>query len=164
MFVNIKVMKILIREAQKKDMNSVHKLIVELAIYEKEPDAVEIDVKELTNMGFSSTPPLFKCLIAEVNNTIVGAAIIYNRFSTWKGKTLHLEDLIVTETMRNNGIGSKLFDEVIRYGKKIGAQRISWNVIDWNQSAIKFYENKGAEIVKGWSIVHLSGNNLKNYF
>ena len=163
MFVNIKVMKILIREAQKKDMNSVHKLIVELAIYEKEPDAVEIDVKELTSMGFSSEYPLFKCLIAEVNNTIVGAAIIYNRFSTWKGKTLHLEDLIVTETMRNNGIGSKLFDEVIRYGKKIGAQRISWNVIDWNQSAIKFYENKGAEIVKGWSIVHLSGNNLKNY-
>ena len=163
MFVNIKVMKILIREAQKKDMNSVHKLIVELAIYEKEPDAVEIDVEELINMGFSSTPPLFKCLIAEVNNTIVGAAIIYNRFSTWKGKTLHLEDLIVTETMRNNGIGSKLFDEVIRYGKKIGAQRISWNVIDWNQSAIKFYESKGAEIVKGWSIVHLSGNNLKNY-
>ena len=156
-------MKILIREAQKKDMNSVHKLIVELAIYEKEPDAVEIDVKELTSMGFSSEYPLFKCLIAEVNNTIVGAAIIYNRFSTWKGKTLHLEDLIVTETMRNNGIGSKLFDEVIRYGKKIGAQRISWNVIDWNQSAIKFYENKGAEIVKGWSIVHLSGNNLKNY-
>ena len=163
MFVNIKVMKILIREAQKKDMNSVHKLIVELAVYEKEPDAVEIDIKELANMGFSSTPPLFKCLIAEVNNTIVGAAIIYNRFSTWKGKTLHLEDLIITETMRNNGIGSKLFDEVIRYGKKIGAQRISWNVIDWNQSAIKFYENKGAEIVKGWSIVHLSGNNLKNY-
>ena len=163
MFVNIKVMKILIREAQKKDMNSVHKLIVELAVYEKEPDAVEIDIKELAKMGFSSTPPLFKCLIAEVNNTIVGAAIIYNRFSTWKGKTLHLEDLIITETMRNNGIGSKLFDEVIRYGKKIGAQRISWNVIDWNQSAIKFYESKGAEIVKGWSIVHLSGNNLKNY-
>jgi GNAT superfamily N-acetyltransferase len=163
MFVNINVMKILIREAQKKDMNSVHKLIVELAVYEKEPDAVEIDIEELTNMGFSSTPPLFKCLIAEVNNTIVGAAIIYNRFSTWKGKTLHLEDLIITETMRNNGIGSKLFDEVIRYGKKIGAQRISWNVIDWNQSAIKFYESKGAEIVKGWSIVHLSGNNLKNY-
>ena len=163
MFVNIKVMKILIREAQKKDMNSVHKLIVELAVYEKEPDAVEIDIKELANMGFSSTPPLFKCLIAEVNNTIVGAAIIYNRFSTWKGKTLHLEDLIITKTMRNNGIGSKLFDEVIRYGKKIGAQRISWNVIDWNQSAIKFYESKGAEIVKGWSIVHLSGNNLKNY-
>ncbi len=163
MFVNIKVMKILIREAQKKDMNSVHKLIVELAVYEKEPDAVEIDIKELANMGFSSTPPLFKCLIAEVNNTIVGAAIIYNRFSTWKGKTLHLEDLIITKTMRNNGIGSKLFDEVIRYGKKIGARRISWNVIDWNQSAIKFYESKGAEIVKGWSIVHLSGNNLKNY-
>ena len=156
-------MKILIREALEKDMNEVHKLIVELAIYEKEPNAVEIDVKELKEMGFSKTIPLFKCFVAEVKNTIVGAAIIYNIFSTWKGKTLHLEDLIVTEKMRNKGIGGKLFDKVILYGKKIGAKRISWNVIDWNKNAIDFYENRGAKIIDGWSIVHLSGDNLKNY-
>ena len=156
-------MKILIREALEKDMNEVHKLIVELAIYEKEPDAVEISAQELKEMGFLKKNPLFKCFVAELENTIVGAAIIYNRFSTWKGKTLHLEDLIVTEKMRNKGIGGKLFDKVILYGKKIGAQRISWNVIDWNESAIKFYEGKGAEIVEGWSIVHLSNDNLKNY-
>ena len=156
-------MKILIREALKKDMNEVHKLIVELAIYEKEPDAVEIGVQELKEMGFLKKFPLFKCFVAEVENTVVGAAIIYNRFSTWKGKTLHLEDLIITEKMRNKGIGGKLFDKVIFYGKKIGAKRISWNVIDWNESAIKFYESKGAEIVEGWSIVHLSDDNLKNY-
>ena len=156
-------MKILIREALEKDMNEVHKLIVELAIYEKEPDAVEISAQELKEMGFLKKNPLFKCFVAEVENNVVGAAIIYNRFSTWKGKTLHLEDLIITEKMRNIGIGGKLFDEVILYGKKIGAQRISWNVIDWNESAIKFYESKGAEIVEGWSIVHLSNDNLKNY-
>lgn len=156
-------MKILIREALEKDMNEVHKLIVELAIYEKEPDAVEISAQELKEMGFLKKNPLFKCFVAEVENNVVGAAIIYNRFSTWKGKTLHLEDLIITEKMRNIGIGGKLFDEVILYGKKIGAQRISWNVIDWNESAIKFYESKGAEIVEGWSIVHLSDDNLKNY-
>ena len=156
-------MKILIREALEKDMNEVHKLIVELAIYEKEPDAVEISAQELKEMGFLKKNPLFKCFVAEVENNVVGAAIIYNRFSTWKGKTLHLEDLIITEKMRNIGIGGELFDKVILYGKKIGAQRISWNVIDWNESAIKFYESKGAEIVEGWSIVHLSDDNLKNY-
>ena len=156
-------MKILIREALEKDMNEVHKLIVELAIYEKEPDAVEISAQELKEMGFLKKNPLFKCFVAEVENNVVGAAIIYNRFSTWKGKTLHLEDLIITEKMRNIGIGGKVFDEVILYGKKMGAQRISWNVIDWNESAIKFYEGKGAEIVEGWSIVHLSNDNLKNY-
>ena len=156
-------MKILIRDALEKDMNEVHKLIVELAIYEKEPDAVEISAQELKEMGFLKKNPLFKCLVAEVENNVVGAAIIYNRFSTWKGKTLHLEDLIITEKMRNIGIGGELFDKVILYGKKIGAQRISWNVIDWNESAIKFYESKGAEIVEGWSIVHLSDDNLKNY-
>ena len=130
-------MKILIREALEKDMNEVHKLIVELAIYEKEPDAVEISAQELKEMGFLKKNPLFKCFVAEVENNVVGAAIIYNRFSTWKGKTLHLEDLIITEKMRNIGIGGELFDKVILYGKKIGAQRISWNVIDWNESAIK---------------------------
>ena len=156
-------MKIIIREASKKDMSSVHALIEELAIFEKEPDAVEIGINDLEKMGFEYESPLFKCFVAETNNDVIGAAIIYHRFSTWKGKTLHLEDLIITEKMRNKGVGSKLFDKVILYGKKIGAQRISWNVIDWNESAIKFYKSKGAKIVEGWSIVHLSDDNLKNY-
>ena len=101
--------------------------------------------------------------VAEVDNKIVGAAIIYNRFSTWKGKTLHLEDLVVTKKMRGQGIGSKLLDKVILHGKESGAKRISWNVIDWNTNAIEFYKNRGAEIVEGWRIIHLSGNNLENY-
>ena len=91
-------MKIKIRNAVKEDMKQVHNLIVELAIFEKEPDEVEIDEKDLQKMGFEYENPLFHCFVAEVDNKIVGAAIIYNRFSTWKGKTLHLEDLVVTTT------------------------------------------------------------------
>ena len=156
-------MKIKIRDAVKQDMYHVHNLIVELAIFEKEPDEVEITSKDLERMGFENKNSLFKCFVAEFEDNIVGAAIIYNRFSTWKGKTLHLEDLIVTKQMRGHGIGSKLFDKVIFYGKELGAKRISWNVIDWNKNAIKFYKNRGAKIVEGWSIIHLSGDNLENY-
>ena len=156
-------MKIKIRNAVKEDMKQVYNLIVELAIFEKEPDEVEIDERGLQKMGFEYENPLFRCFVAEVDNKIVGAAIIYNRFSTWKGKTLHLEDLVVTKKMRGQGIGSKLFDKVIFHGKESGAKRISWNVIDWNINAIEFYKNRGAKIVEGWSIIHLSGKNLENY-
>lgn len=156
-------MKIKIREAAKNDMKEVYNLIVELAVFEKEHDEVDISIKDLEDMGYLYKNPLFKCFVAEVEDDIVGAAIIYNRFSTWKGKTLHLEDLIVTKKMRGKGIGSKLFDKVILFGKKSEAKRISWNVIDWNKDAIEFYENRGAKIVDGWSIVHLSGVNLSNY-
>ena len=134
-----------------------------MAIFEKEHDEVEINEKDLQKMGFEYDNPLFHCFVAEVDNKIVGAAIIYNRFSTWKGKTLHLEDLVVTKKMRGQGIGSKLLDKVILHGKESGSKRISWNVIDWNINAIEFYKNKGAEIVEGWSIIHLSGKNLENY-
>ena len=156
-------MKIKIREATINDMQVVHKLIVELAIYEEEPNEVDINIKDLENMGYVYKNPLFTCFVAEVEKQVVGAAIIYNRFSTWKGKTLHLEDLIVTKKMRGKGIGSRLFDKVISFGKKSGAMRISWNVIDWNKNAIEFYKNRGAKIVEGWSIVHLSGKELINY-
>ena len=156
-------MKIKIRDAVKEDMLQVHKLIVELAVFEKEPNEVDINSTDLKKMGFENKDPLFKCFVAEFENKIVGAALIYNRFSTWKGRTLHLEDLIVTEKMRGHGIGSKLFDKVILHGKELGAKRISWNVIDWNKNAIEFYKNRGAKIVEGWSIVHLSGKNLENY-
>ena len=156
-------MKIKIRNATKDDMQQVHNLIVELAIFEKEPDEVEVDKKDLQKMGFEYETPAFHCFVAEVENKVVGAAIIYKRFSTWKGETLHLEDLVVTKNMRGQGIGGKLFDKVILFGKESGAKRISWNVIDWNKNAIEFYINRGAKIVEGWSIVHLSGKNLENY-
>jgi len=155
-------MKIIIREAQKSDMPAVISLIKELAEFEKEPDEVEIDSTVLVNDGFEENS-YFKCFIAENNECIIGAEIIYNRYSTWKGRTIHLEDLIVTEKMRANGVGTLLLDNVVDYEKKLNVKRVSWEVINWNKKAIKFYLNKGALIKQDWSIVHLDNNALKNY-
>ena len=155
-------MKIKIREAQKEDMSDVISLINELAEFEKEPNEVEIDSTILENDGFEENS-YFKCFVAENKESIIGAAIIYNRYSTWKGRTIHLEDLIVTEKMRANGVGTLLLDQVVNYAKKLNVKRVSWEVINWNKKAIKFYLNKGALIKQDWSIVHLNSNALKNY-
>ena len=155
-------MDITIRKAKKEDMSRVHELIMELAIYEKLPQEVEINLSDLVNDGFGEKP-LFHCFVAEINSTVEGMAIIYNRYSTWKGKTVHLEDLIVTKNMRNKGIGALLLDRVILFGKEMGVKRISWEVIDWNKKAIKFYQRKGAKLIDDWSIIHLNKGAIENY-
>ena len=155
-------MDITIRKAKKEDMSRVHELIMELAVYEKLPQEVEVNPSDLVNDGFGEKP-LFHCFVAEVNSTVEGMAIIYNRYSTWKGKTVHLEDLIVTKNMRNKGIGALLLDKVILFGKQMNVKRISWEVIDWNKKAIKFYERKGAKLINDWNIIHLNNEAIKNY-
>ena len=151
-----------IRKATKEDMPAVLDLIIELAVFEEEPDAVEVTSNSLIADGFGDSPA-FNCFVAETNNKVVGAAIIYNRFSTWKGKILHLEDLIVSQDMRGHGIGSALLDEVVKHGNALGVKRINWEVIDWNEGAIKLYERKGAKVLRDWNVVHLDENGIKNY-
>ena len=155
-------MKNSIRLAAKSDMKSVHDLIVELAIFEKEPDAVEVTINNLEEDGYGKRPK-FTCFVAEVDSKIVGAALIYKRYSTWKGEVLHLEDLIVKESMRGSGLGSALLDEVVKHGKEIGVKRISWEVIDWNEPAIAFYEKKGANVMRDWDVVQLDESGINNY-
>lgn len=149
-----------IRFATKNDMSSVHKLITELAVFEKEPNAVEISVKDLENDGFG-TIPKFKAFVAEQENQIIGMALFYERYSTWKGKVIHLEDLIVTQTKRNLGVGKALYTELMKYAKKNKCKRVAWEVLDWNTGAIKFYEHTGAKILNDWRVVHMTENNLK---
>ena len=151
-----------IRFAQQKDMPKVLEIIKELAVFEKEPDAVIVTEADLIKHGFGANP-LFTCFIAENETEIVAIALIYFRFSTWKGKTVHLEDLIVKQDYRGQGLGTLLLDEVIKYGYSQGVQRICWEVLDWNTNAIKFYEKKGAKILKGWYLAQLEGNAIKNY-
>ena len=151
-----------IRNATKHDMPAVLDLIVELAVFEKEPDAVESTVESLIEDGFGINP-IFKCFVAEVGDKVVGAAIVFNRFSTWKGRILHLEDLIVNQNMRGYGIGSALLDEVVKYGHSLGVKRINWEVLSWNEGAIKLYESKGAKVLRDWNVVHLDENGIKNY-
>lgn len=155
-------MDVSIRLAKKEDMPSVLNLIKQLAVFEKEPQAVEVTLDELSRDGFGNNPA-FTCFIAEQNNTVLGMALVYMRYSTWKGKALHLEDLIVDEHERGKGIGSLLLDEVVKYGHKLGVKRIGWEVLDWNEPAITFYEQKGATILRDWDVVQLDEQGIKNY-
>ncbi|MDB2612232.1 GNAT family N-acetyltransferase [Flavobacteriaceae bacterium] len=151
-----------IRNASSKDMSAVLQLIVELAVFEKEPNAVEITEKSLIEDGFQGTPA-FKCFVATVDDKVVGTALIYHRFSTWKGKILHLEDLIVTQKMRGHGIGTALLDEVVKYGYHLKVKRINWEVISWNNGAIKLYERQGAKVLRNWNVVHLDEKGIETY-
>jgi GNAT superfamily N-acetyltransferase len=155
-------MNFLIRLATKEDMYRVLELIKELAVFEKEPNAVEVTVDDLKRDGFGNSP-LFQCFVAEVNNKIEGIALVYNRYSTWKGKVLHLEDLIVSQAMRSTGLGTALLDEVIKLGYRLELKRVSWEVLDWNEPAIDFYIKKGADVKRDWDVVHLDEEGIKNY-
>lgn len=155
-------MNFFIRTSTKEDMPQVLHLIHELAVFEKEENAVEVTVDDLVRDGFGVSP-LFQCLVAEDSEGIKGIAIMYARYSTWKGPTLHLEDLIVTQKMRGRGIGTALLNEVVTYGKSLGVKRINWEVLDWNEPAISFYESKGANVMRDWDVVHLDEKAIENY-
>ena len=151
-----------IRKAKKEDMDQVLNLIKALAVFEKEPDAVEITETYLQETGFREHPA-YQCFVAEIDNRIEGIALVYTRFSTWKGEVLHLEDLIVNQNKRGNGLGEALLNEVVKYGNELGVKRICWEVLDWNTPAIEFYEKKGANVMRDWNVVQLDEQGIKNY-
>jgi len=151
-----------IRKGTEDDMPAVLELIKELAAFENEPDAVVVTAADLIADGFGESP-LFQTFVAEVDNIIVGMALFYYRYSTWKGKTIHLEDLIVTERMRGTGAGSALYKEVIKYGKSIGVRRIEWAVLNWNTPAIEFYERSGATIFSDWRTVQMDEQGITQF-
>ena len=151
-----------IRKGTPQDMPDVLALITELAVFEKEPDAVVISAEDLVRDGFSENP-LFHTFVAEVNEEIIGVALYYYRFSTWKGKTIHLEDLIVKENNRGTGAGFALYSEIIKQGKKDNVRRIEWNVLDWNTPAIDFYEKSGAKVLSDWRVVHMDENGIEAF-
>lgn len=154
-------MDFVIRGAREEDMLQVLDLIKELALFVNEPGAVILTVDDLRRDGFEKH--LFHCFVAESNMKIIGMALIYPRYSTWKGMTIHLEDLIVKEEARGYGVGSKLFGEVIKYGKKLGVKRIEWAVLDWNEPAINFYEKNGAHILRECDAVQLDEKGIDNF-
>ena len=151
-----------LRLAEKTDMKSVLDLIKELAVFEREPDAVEITVDDLIRDGFSN-PPKFRVYVAEQENTIIGIALFYERFSTWKGRTLHLEDLIVTKSKQKIGAGKALYTAVLKYAYDHNFNRVAWEVIDWNSNAIDFYKSTGATYLNNWSVVQMNKENLEKF-
>tara|TARA_Y100000768_G_scaffold332433_1_gene272069 strand:- start:3589 stop:4071 length:483 start_codon:yes stop_codon:yes gene_type:complete len=153
---------ILIRKAEINDMVSVLGLIRELAEFEREPKSVSINVDDLINDGFCDNPK-FRCLVAEKNKKVVGMALFYGRYSTWKGKTLHLEDLIVKQKFRGQGIGKQLYKKFIKIAQEEGVRRAEWVALDWNINAIKFYKNSGAKVLSDWKTIQIDEKSIKNY-
>ncbi|WP_420570820.1 GNAT family N-acetyltransferase [Kordia sp.] len=159
-----------IRKAVSTDVDAIFRLIKELAIFENEENAVVITPEDLRRDGFGAVPK-FHCFIAEASEEakvgstkqVFGIALVYMRYSTWKGEVLHLEDLIVSEKARGKGIGGALLQKVIEYGNDLGVKRIGWEVLDWNTPAIEFYEHIGADVKRDWHVVQLDEQGIGNY-
>jgi len=153
----------IVRQARKEDMPQVLELIKELAVFEKEPETVvEVTLEELQQAGFSENPQ-FTCFVVDHYGKILGMALVYFRFSTWKGKTIHLEDLIVRQRERGKGIGMMLYKRVMEFAKEENVKRVNWVVLDWNTDAIRFYEKTGAEVLDDWRLVEFNKIALNNF-
>lgn len=140
---------VVLRPAMPRDMEAVHALITELAVYEKEPDAVTNTVEGLVEDGFGNKPK-FGCVVAELDGEVVGFALFYTSYSTWKGPCLYLEDFLVTEKHRRKGIGKMLFDRVYELAEQRGVKRFEWQVLDWNEPAINFYKKYKTDFDENW--------------
>lgn len=141
--------KIDIREGQIEDLPQVLELVKELAEYEKAAHEVENTVAQMEIDGFGANP-IFGFFVAERSGKIVGISLYYYRYSTWKGKVLYLEDIIVTEKMRGQNIGYQLFEKTIQYAKDTGCKRMTWQVLEWNEPALNFYRKFGAQFDPEW--------------
>lgn len=142
-------MDILIRHAKKTDCARMLELIQELANYEKAPDEVTVTLAHFEESGFGQNP-VWWSFVAEVQGVVIGIALYYVRYSTWKGQRMYLEDLLVTEEMRGKKIGSLLFDALIQEAKEKNYKGMNWQVLDWNEPAINFYKKYNATFDPEW--------------
>lgn len=138
-----------IRKGTKEDLPQVLELIRELAEYERAPQEVDNSVERMEADGFGPDK-VFDFLVADEEGKIRGIALYYWSYSTWKGKCMYLEDLVVTESYRRYGIGQLLFNELIQIAKEKDARRLSWQVLEWNEPAIRFYKKIGADLDPEW--------------
>jgi GNAT superfamily N-acetyltransferase len=142
-------MDIFIRRAKVEDCPRLLTLVRELAVYENAPDEVTVSLAHFEESGFGDNP-VWWGFVAEVDGIIEGFALCYVRFSTWKGQRLYLEDFYVTEKMRGNGIGKLIFDRVVAEMKEKRFNGMVWQVLEWNEPAIHFYNKYNAQFDKGW--------------
>lgn len=152
-----------IREAKLADCSRILELINELAVYERAPEEVTVTLAEFEDAGFGQKP-VWKAFVAELDETIVGFALYYVRYSTWKGCRLYLEDFIVTDSHRGKGIGKQLFDTVVLEAHEKGFNGMTWQVLDWNEPALNFYKKYEAGVEAGWLNGSLSKQQLANYY
>lgn len=153
---------LIIRKALPSDMGDVLSMIKELAEFEKALDKVKMTKDQLIEDGFGSSP-FFNCIIAFYEGEVCGYAFYYFGYSTWNGKTLYLEDIMIKSGFRRKGIGQKLFDNIVGIAKKENVTRFDWQVLNWNQPAIDFYKKNNASFDDEWLNGRLFSLDLKNY-
>lgn len=155
-------MEAIVRKGRREDLPSVLGLIKELAEYERAPDEVVLTVQDLERDGFGEHP-VFGFFVAEWSGKIVGMALYYIKYSTWKGKCVFLEDIIVSEPFRRSGIGKILFDKVAEMSRDMHVRRLEWQVLEWNEPAIAFYKKLGANFDSEWINCKLVYDQLQKY-
>ena len=149
-------MSIQIRQATREDVPAIFALVQDLAAFEKAADKVETSVERYLEDGFGENP-VFRCLVADhPEDGVVGIALHYFGYSTWKGKLLYLDDLVIQENYRRQGIGRRLIDELVRVGLEENAHMMKWQVLDWNEPAIKMYESLGGIFDGEWIDVKIT--------
>jgi len=151
-----------LREGKIEDLPAVLELIKELALYEKAPEQVTNTLELMEKDGFGPNPVYgFYVCVQNTTESIIGIAIYYYRYSTWKGKRLYLEDIVVTESERGNGAGKLLFDQVMAKSLEADCTGMMWQVLDWNEPAINFYKKYNATLEAGWLNAHLQDYEIK---
>lgn len=142
-------MQVQIRPAVKEDCSAIMQLIHELALYEKAPEQVTVSYDHFVESGFGSNP-VWWAFVATVEDNIVGFALYYIRYSTWKGQRMYLEDIVVTDAMRGKGIGHLLFEQLLAECSQKKFTGMMWQVLTWNEPAINFYKKYNAAFDNGW--------------
>lgn len=136
-----------IRKAEREDLPEILKLVIELAVFEKEPDAVTATLSDYQTAWDNK---LIDCIVACDQDKVIGVALYYDTFSTWKGKMLYLEDFVVSTKYRSKGVGKMIYDELFLEAERRKAILVKWQVLDWNEGAVRFYEREGATIEREW--------------
>ncbi|TAH42811.1 MAG: GNAT family N-acetyltransferase [Bacteroidetes bacterium] len=155
-------MEYIIRKGTKEDLPGVLNLIRELALFEKAPDEVSNTLADMEEDGFGKAP-VYSFFVGMIDETIVGMALYFTKYSTWKGKGLYLDDLVITESHRGKGLGSKLFKAFIQEAKATGAKQVHWQVLDWNTPAINFYKKLDAKIEAEWLDCKMTEDQIKHF-
>lgn len=152
-------MSVTIRPAKKEDCPRLLELVKELAEYERAPEEVSVSLAHFTESGFGENPVWWAWVAEDVSDSeegrkgqglVIGFALYYIRFSTWKGQRMYLEDIVVTQSMRGKGIGKMLFDRLIAEAKEKDLKGMAWQVLEWNERAIHFYKKYNAELDPEW--------------
>lgn len=152
-----------IRKALRTDAEQIHALIRELGIYEKAEHEIQTTPEQFAQDGFGERP-LYESFVAiNEEKRVIGTALFYFAYSTWKGKMLYLDDLIVTESYRRKGIGMRLLDTLMNYAKETNTKMVKWQVLNWNEPAIQFYEKIGAALDDEWINCSLNSDKIQRY-